>query len=88
MRQIGFLLSVLVCAVAYAPIAAADYESLPLQRPVYSLTELEPLQDRIYIPSWADPYGQMPDLGINDDSTPFDPGDFDTGRFPLDNDDY
>ncbi len=87
MRQIGVLLAVVVCMVAYAPIAAADLESEPLRTPTHSLAEPPPPEDRLYIPAWADPYGQMPDLGINDGSTLFDPGDVDMGRSPLDNGD-
>jgi hypothetical protein len=30
----------------------------------------------------------MPDLGINDDPTPFYPYDVDTGRSPFDSDDF
>jgi hypothetical protein len=88
MRHIGILLWVLAGMVAYAPFAAADLESVPLQPPTHSLAEQQPPEDRIYIPSWADPYGQLPDLGINDDPTLFDPGDVDTGRSPFDSDDF
>jgi len=88
MRQTGVLLAVVVCMVAYASTAAADLESEPLKPPTHSLSEQPPPEDRIYIPSWADPYGQMPDVGINDDATPFDPSDLNTGRSPLDSDDF
>lgn len=88
MKHIGILLGVLAGMVAYAPFAAADLEHAPLQPPTYSLTEQPPQEDRVYIPSWADPYGQMPDLGINDDPTPFYPSDIDTGRSPFDTDDF
>ncbi len=78
----------LVAMVAHAPIAAADLESRPLQRPTYSLSELQPPGDRVYIPSWANLYGRMPDFGINDDVTPFDDGDVNSGRSPLDSGDF
>jgi hypothetical protein len=85
MRRIGILLS-LVCTVAYAPIAAADLESAPLRPPTYSLSELPRPEGSLYISPWADRYGQMPDLGVNDESTPIYP--FDSGANPLDPDGY
>jgi hypothetical protein len=88
MRRISGLLPVLVGMVVHAPIVAADLESRPLQPPNYSLTELQPPENRDYIPSWANLYGRMPDLGINDDTNPFDDGDVNSGRSPLDSDDY
>jgi len=88
MRQIGVLFSVLVCMVVYAPIATADLESLPLRRPTHSLAEQQPPENRLYTPSWADRFGRMPDLGVNDDATQFDFGDEDSGRSPLDSDDF
>ena len=37
-----------------------------------------------YRPAWANPYAQPQDLGVNDDPTPFDPADVDSGPDPLD----
>jgi hypothetical protein len=75
MRQIGALFSVLVCMVAHAPGAAADLQDEPLRRPESSLSELPTPDGRPYIPSWANLYGRMPDLGINDETQPVYPFD-------------
>jgi hypothetical protein len=74
-----------VCTVVYAPFAAADLERPHLRRPTHSLTELPPPQDRFYLSSWADAYGQMPELGIGDDTSPFGPDNVDS-RSPPDAD--
>lgn len=36
-----------------------------------------------YRPAWANPYAQPEELGVNDDPTPFDPADVDSGPSPL-----
>lgn len=41
-----------------------------------------------YRPAWANPYADPEELGINDDPTPFDPADVDSGASPLDPDEY
>ncbi len=86
MRQIGVLLSVLVCMVAHPPIAAADLESAPLRPPMRSLSDLPRPEGSLYISPWADRFGQMPDLGVNDESAPTYP--FDSGANPFDPDGF
>jgi len=86
MRQIGVLLSVLMWMVAYAPIAAADLESAPVRPPAQSLSEPPRPEGSLYISPWADRYGQLPDLGVNDESTPTYP--FDSGANPIDPDGF
>lgn len=39
-----------------------------------------------YRPAWANPYAQPDELGVNDDPTPFDPADVDSGPSPLEPD--
>jgi len=75
MRQIGALFSVLVCMVAHASSAAADLQNAPLRPPESSLSELPTPDGRPYIPSWANLYGRMPDLRINDETKPIYPFD-------------
>ena len=36
-----------------------------------------------YRPDWANPYAEPEDLGVNDDPTPFNPADVDSGPSPL-----
>lgn len=36
-----------------------------------------------YRPAWANPYAEPEELGVNDDPTPFDPADVDSGPSPL-----
>ena len=39
-----------------------------------------------YRPAWANPYAEPEELGVNDDPTPFNPADVDSGPNPLDPD--
>jgi len=88
MQKLGVLLALMaVMMVAHAPIAAAAREPWQLP-PREDSTSLASPDFEGYRPAWADPYAGMPDLGVNEDPTPFDPGDVDTGRSPLDSDDF
>jgi hypothetical protein len=86
MQKLGAVLVLLIVFVAAdAPFAAAAREPDPLPPPGDSTTLASPDYEG-YRPAWADPYAGMPDLGINDDPTPFDPGDGDSGPNPLEPD--
>jgi hypothetical protein len=41
-----------------------------------------------YRPAWANPYADPPEIGINDDPTPFYPSDVDSGGSLFDNDNF
>jgi hypothetical protein len=86
MNKIGVLSLLLAAAVTLAPLGAAakefrddpreDDESMSLASPNYPG----------YRPAWANPYAEPEELGVNDDPTPFDPADVDSGPSPLDPD--
>jgi len=87
MQKLGILLSVLAILVtAQAPFAAARERgggrSLSLDDP----RSLASPNYEGYRPAWANPYADPPEIGVNDDPTPFDPSDVDSGPSPLDPD--
>lgn len=82
--------SVLVAGIALFTIAnmslasaRGDEEQLP---PEDDSSSLASPNYRGYRPAWANPYAEPDMLGVNDDPTPFDPSDVDSGPDPLDPD--
>jgi hypothetical protein len=90
MRKLGFLLAIVgILATVPAPFAEAArrrgdgrQRALPLNDP----RSLASPNYRGYRPDWANPYAEPRAPGINDDPTPFDPSDVDSGPNPLDPD--
>jgi len=86
MHRFGVLFCVLATiATAYAPgaLAAREGRQVPAQEDSNSLASPD---YEGYRPAWANPYAEPPEVGINDDPTPFDPADVDSGPSPLDPD--
>jgi hypothetical protein len=90
MRKFGVFLAVVAIAVTVqAPFAEAARKrghvrerALPLNDP----RSLASPNYRGYRPDWANPYAEPRALGVNDDPTPFNPSDVDSGPNPLDPD--
>lgn len=77
--------TVLSLAQMSAAAARGDDERLP---PQDDETSLASPNYRGYRPAWANPYAEPNMLGVNDDPTPFDPSDVDSGPDPLDPDGF
>jgi hypothetical protein len=90
MHKLGvFLTVVAILFTALLPLAAAARErdrgrdgerGLSLDDP----RSLASPNYRGYRPAWANPYAEPEELGVNDDPTPFNPSDVDSGPNPLD----
>ncbi len=64
--------------VAFAVMpAAAQYENLPPEDSDKLLPDVGDRSGGQYVPPWADPYASSPDVGVNEDPTPFNPADVD-----------
>lgn len=91
MRKLGVLLAVgATLMVAYVPLAMAARERAPATIESESLDDPNSLASpnyRGYRPAWANPYAEPPYVGVNDDPTPFDPADVDSGPSPFQFDD-
>lgn len=90
MRTFAALLSaVATLMVVHAQAAAAgrEREPFPVAEEDDPTSLASPDYDG-YRPAWANPYAEPPEIGVNDDPTPFDPGDVDSGPSPLDPDEY
>ena len=86
MRTYGVVLVVLATWTAYMPLAAASWEREPFPVQEEDRESLESANYQGYRPAWANPYALPPEVGINDDPTPFFPADVDDGASPLDPD--
>ena len=88
MHKLGvFLTVVAILFTALLPLAAEARErgrererALPLDDP----RSLASPDYQGYRPAWANPYAEPEELGVNDDPTPFNPADVDSGPNPLD----
>jgi hypothetical protein len=86
MQKLGILLGVaLTLVMAHAPLAAASREREQIP-PREDPTSLASPDYEGYRPAWANPYAEPPEMGVNDDPTPFYPSDVDSGPDPLDPD--
>ncbi len=91
MQKLGVFLAVMtIVATAHALPAAAEREhELRAESRAQSLDDPNSLASpnyRGYRPAWANPYAEPDELGVNDDPTPFDPADVDSGPSPLEPD--
>lgn len=86
MTKTGVLCVLLAAAVAFAPLGASARESRGDPREDEDSMSLASPNYPGYRPAWANPYAEPEELGVNDDPTPFDPADVDSGPSPLDPD--
>ncbi len=87
MQKLGFFLAAMAILVtAHAPPAAAAREHELRAQRYDDPNSLASPDYEGYRPAWANPYAEPGDVGVNDDPTPFDPADVDSGPNPLDPD--
>jgi hypothetical protein len=89
MHKLGvFVTVVAILVTAQAPFAAANERGRDRERalPLDDPRSLASPDYQGYRPAWANPYAEPGELGVNDDPTPFDPSDVDSGPNPLDPD--
>lgn len=79
MKSLTVLISVFLAVAVVGPAVA---QSDLLKIPDESASEPAPEEESVK-PDWTDPEAQPPDVGINDDPTPFDPADVGSGSSPL-----
>lgn len=79
MKSLTVLLSVLFAVAVVVPaVAQSELLKIPDE------SEIEPAPEEEGVrPEWADPEARSPDVGVNDDPTPFDPADVGSGPSPL-----
>jgi hypothetical protein len=85
MKNVSVLITILAAMAATVPAAAQDGETPPPQDE--SSAPVSP-DDEAAPPPWADPNVQPPDIGVNDDRTPFNPADVGGGSSPLEPDNF
>ncbi len=88
-RRFGVFLSAMAVLVAVqASFTAEARDGVRQERrlPLNDPRSLASPDYQGYRPDWANPYAQPRELGVNDDPTPFNPADVDSGPNPLDPD--
>jgi hypothetical protein len=88
MSKTDVLFTVVASLIVLAPLAATARESTPTQSEEEDTTSLASPDYQGYRPAWANPYADPPEIGINDDPTPFYPSDVDSGGSLFDNDNF
>lgn len=89
MHKLAVLLGVVATVmVVHAPLATAAREPYMIENEDDESQSLAAPNYRGYRPAWANPYAEPSDLGVNDDPTPFDPSDVDSGPLPFDAEDH
>lgn len=82
MKSLTVVVSVLFAVAVVVPAVA---QSELLKIPDESEIETAPEEEGVR-PDWADPEAQPPDVGVNDDPTPFDPAKPGSNPSPLEPD--
>jgi hypothetical protein len=88
MTKIGVLFTVVASMIVLTPLEVTARESTPTQREEQDTTSLASPDYKGYRPAWANPYADPPEIGVNDDPTPFYPSDVDSGDSLFDNDSF
>jgi hypothetical protein len=85
MRRVAVPALLAALLLTTVPLAAQEGGTgAEIEAPAGSPAGAEPAQQG-YRPPWADPYAEPPMPGIENDPTPFDPADVDSGPSPLSN---
>ena len=83
MQRLGPLALVAALFAAFPSAFAQEGEATNAEIEAPAAQQPEPSEG--YRPPWADPYAKPPMPGIENDPTPFNPADVDSGPSPLSN---